>query len=75
MCNVNGIGQFLRVLTGLILIALAWFGPQTSILSFEWMYLWKFGWLGLIPLISGIAAFCPIYAVLGFSHKPHDKKK
>jgi len=75
MCNVSGIGQFLRVLFGLILIALAWLGPQTSLLSFEWMYLWKFGWLGLIPLISGIAAFCPIYAVLGFGHKTHEPKK
>jgi len=75
MCNVSGIGQFLRVLFGLLLIALAWFGPQTSLLGFEWMHLWKFGWLGLIPLISGIAAFCPIYAVLGFGHKPHEQKK
>jgi len=75
MCNVNVLGQFLRVLFGLILIALAWFGPQTSILSFELMYLWKFGWIGLIPLISGIAAFCPIYAVLGFGHKHNDQKQ
>ena len=75
MCNVNGIGQFLRVLFGLILIALAWFGPQTSILSFEFMYLWRLGWIGLIPLISGIAAFCPIYAVLGFGHKHHDQEQ
>ncbi len=75
MCNVSGIGQFLRVLIGLILIALAWLGPQTSLLSFEWMHLWKFGWLGLIPLLSGISAFCPIYAVFGFGHKPHNEKK
>jgi len=68
MCNVSGIGQFLRVLFGVILIALAWLGPQTSLLDFEFMYLWKLGWLGLIPLISGIAAFCPVYAVLGFGH-------
>ncbi|MCK4834556.1 MAG: DUF2892 domain-containing protein [Gammaproteobacteria bacterium] len=74
MCNVDSLDQFLRVFFGLILIALAWFGPQTSYLSLEWMHLWKLGWLGLIPLISGIAAFCPIYAVLGFGHKPQDKK-
>ncbi len=73
MCNVNSLGQLLRVALGLLLIAAAWFGPQTSILSFEMMHFWRLGWLGLIPLISGIAAFCPIYAVLGFGHKP-DKK-
>jgi hypothetical protein len=38
------------------------------------MHLWKLGWIGLIPLISGIAAFCPIYAILGFGHKHHDQK-
>lgn len=73
MCNVNGVDQILRIIFGLILIALAWFGPQTPWLSFEWLYLWKLAWLGLIPLISGIAAFCPIYAVLGFGHKSQDK--
>ncbi|GMR01003.1 MAG: hypothetical protein BMS9Abin19_0349 [Gammaproteobacteria bacterium] len=75
MCNISGIGQFLRVIIGLILIALAWYGPQTSLLSFEWMHFWKLGWIGLIPLISGIAAFCPIYAVLGFGNKQHDQKQ
>ena len=75
MCNLGIFAQVFRVVFGLMLIALAWFGPQTNILTFEWMYLWRLGWLGLIPLISGIAAFCPIYAVLGFGHKPHDPKK
>jgi len=71
MCNLNIVGQLLRITLGLLLIALAWFGPQTSILSIEWMKLWMLGWFGLIPLISGILAFCPLYAVFGynFNHK------
>jgi len=69
MCNLNTFSQLLRIIFGLILIALTWFGPQTSILSSEEMKLWMLGWFGLIPLISGIAAFCPIYAILGFGHK------
>jgi len=69
MCNVNGLGQFLRTIFGLSLILLAWLGPQTSILDSEWINLWNFGWLGFFPLLSGIAAFCPIYAVLGFEQK------
>ncbi len=73
MCNLNIFAQLLRVIFGIALIALAWFGPQTKILSHELMYLWNFGWLGIIPLVSGIAAFCPIYAVLGLGHKT-DKK-
>jgi len=69
MCNVNGLGQILRIVFGSCLIALAWFGPQTSILSFEWINLWNLGWLGIFPLLSGIAAFCPIYAVFGSQPK------
>ncbi len=57
------------MLFGAMLIALAWLGPQTDLLSFELMGLWKFGWLGLVPLISGISAFCPVYAVLGRGHQ------
>jgi Inner membrane protein YgaP-like, transmembrane domain len=75
MCNLGIFSQLSRIIFGFMLIALAWFGPQTSILEFEWMYLWRLGWLGLIPLISGIAAFCPIYAVLGFGHKPNEQKQ
>jgi len=75
MCNVSGIGQFLRIFFGFILIALAWFGPQTSWLAFEQMYLWNLGWAGFIPLLSGISAFCPVYAVLGFGHKTLDKQE
>ncbi|MBE9567897.1 MAG: DUF2892 domain-containing protein [Proteobacteria bacterium] len=73
MCNLNIWGQVLRIVFGLILIALAWFGPQTSLLDFELMHLWRLGWIGLVPLISGIAAFCPIYAVLGRGHQHRHK--
>ncbi|HEB83238.1 MAG TPA: DUF2892 domain-containing protein [Gammaproteobacteria bacterium] len=76
LCNLSVIGQVLRVIVGTALIFMAWYGPQTDLLSFEWIKLWNLGWLGLIPLISGIAAFCPIYAVLGcgHSHKKPEKK-
>lgn len=73
MCNLSIISQLFRIVIGIILILLAYFGPQTSILSIEWMHLWMLGWFGIIPLISGIAAFCPIYAVLGRGHKHKPK--
>ena len=74
MCNLNIVAQLLRVIFGALLIALAWYGPQTTILAPELMNLWNFGWLGIVPLVSGIAAFCPIYAVLGLGHKPKPKQ-
>jgi len=71
MCNLNATSQLLRIIFGIILLALVYFGPETDLLSFELMHLWNFGWFGLVPLITGIAAFCPIYAVFG--HGNQDK--
>lgn len=73
MCNLNVLSQILRFAIGLTMIAIAWFGPQTDILAPQWMSFWRLGWLGFLPLLSGIAAFCPLYAVFGFGHNP-DKK-
>lgn len=75
MCNLNVFAQIFRIIFGLLLVALAWFGPQTSLLPPELMKLWHLGWLGLIPLITGILAFCPIYAVLGIGHKHKNHKQ
>jgi hypothetical protein len=75
MCNLNAFSQLFRIIIGLILLLVAWFGPQTNILAHEWMSFWRLGWLGFIPLLSGIAAFCPVYAVFGFGHKPEEKNK
>ena len=70
MCNLNIFGQIFRILSGIILIAAAWYGPQTQILPLELMNLWNLGWLGIIPLVTGVLAFCPIYAVFGIGHRP-----
>jgi hypothetical protein len=75
MCNLKPFSQIFRIILGSILIAAAWFGPQTSLLSSEFMKLWAIGWIGLVPLISGIAAFCPVYAVFGRGHNPETKKE
>ena len=73
MCNLNTPSQLFRIIIGLVLIALAWFGPRSTIIGTEWIDMWALGWTGLIPLITGIAAFCPVYAVLGFSHPQKQK--
>lgn len=48
-----------RVLLGLGVLALAFVGPQTP-----------WGYLGLIPLLTGLIGSCPLYTVLGFSTCP-----
>ena len=54
--NVGNVDRLLRVLLGVVLIGLALFGA---------IGLW--GYLGVIPLVSGAMAFCPVYSLFRFS--------
>lgn len=54
--NVGGIDRTLRIVAGLVLIALAATGT---------VGVW--GWLGLVPLATGAIGWCPPYAILGFN--------
>jgi len=54
--NVGGIDRILRIVVGLALIAIVFVGPQTP-----------WGWLGLIPLGTGLIGWCPPYALLGIN--------
>jgi hypothetical protein len=59
MCNVGGIDRVLRILVGLALISLVFVGPKV---------IW--GWVGLVPLLTGIFRFCPAYKLLGLNTCP-----
>ncbi len=54
--NVGGIDRIGRIALGVIVTSLAFVGPQSP-----WAY------LGLVPLITGLAGFCPLYTVLNLS--------
>ena len=64
--NVGGIDRMLRIVVGLVLIALAATG------TVGW-----WGYIGVVPLLTGIFRFCPAYPLLGMStcpmKKPADK--
>jgi Protein of unknown function (DUF2892) len=53
-CNVGGIDRGIRIVVGLVLIGL--------VLA-DKIGVW--GWLGFIPLVTGIFRFCPAYAMMG----------
>lgn len=55
-CNVGSIDRILRISVGLALVALA----ANGIVGW-------WGWLGLIPLATGIFRFCPAYPLLGIN--------
>ncbi|HEX5362881.1 MAG TPA: DUF2892 domain-containing protein [Gallionella sp.] len=61
--NVGGIDRILRIVVGLALIALAATGT---------VGMW--GWIGVVPLLTGIFKFCPAYTLLGMNTCPMDKK-
>ena len=52
--NVGNLDRALRILVGLALIGLAAAGT---------IGLW--GYLGIVPLLTGLVARCPLYSVLG----------
>lgn len=54
MRNEGTIDRILRVLLGIALIAMAFVGPQSA-----------WGWLGLVPLLTGLVGFCPLYRLIG----------
>lgn len=54
--NVGGIDRILRITLGLVLIGLAATG------TVGW-----WGWLGVVPLATGLIGWCPPYAILGLS--------
>ncbi|MBS0448842.1 MAG: DUF2892 domain-containing protein [Proteobacteria bacterium] len=58
--NVGNLDRLLRIALGITLIALTLAG-----LIGPW------GWIGAIPLVTGIVARCPVYALFGWrtSHR------
>lgn len=53
-CNVGGIDRILRIVVGIVLIALA----LTGVVG-----VW--GWIGVVPLATGALGWCPAYLPLG----------
>lgn len=67
--NVGMLDRFLRIVVGLALVAwaLGW-GPAIGVptTSYAWI-----GWIGVIPLVTGLLGACPAYTLLGLSTRPH----
>ena len=54
--NIGTADRVLRVVLGLVLLSLAFVGPQSA-----------WGYLGLIPLATALIGSCPLYAAFGLS--------
>ena len=62
--NMGGVDRAVRILVGLVLIALSLTGT---------IGLW--GWIGVIPLATGLFASCPLYSLIGVSTCPLKNKE
>ena len=67
--NVGGVDRIVRIVAGLILIGLTLAGQ---------IGVW--GWIGVIPLLTGVFKFCPAYTLFsmntcGSSEKCSTEKK
>jgi len=54
--NEGTIDRAIRIIAGLVLISLVFIGPQTA-----------WGWIGLLPLATGLAGRCPAYSLFGIN--------
>ena len=54
--NEGTVDRTLRVVLGLVLIALALTGRFTP-----------WGWIGVIPLLTGLVGTCPLYSLFGIN--------
>ncbi len=61
--NVGSADRILRIVAGLVLIALTANGM-----------LGVWGWIGVVPLLTGIFKFCPAYSIFGLNTCPMEKK-
>ncbi len=59
--NVGTIDRVIRIVLGLALLALI------VLVDAPWRWV---GLVGLVPLLSAVAGFCPLYSLLGMSTCP-----
>ncbi len=60
--NVGGIDKILRIVIGIALIAMAALGVVGA-----------WGWIGVVPLLTGLFGTCPAYTLLGMNTCPVTK--
>ena len=54
--NEGKVDRILRVALGLGLLSLVFIGPHTA-----------WGWVGAVPLVTGLVGNCPPYSILGIN--------
>ena len=59
LVSQHPVERVVRVLVGLALLSLVFIGPKTA-----------WGWIGIVPILTGVSGLCPLYTLLGISTCP-----
>lgn len=62
--NVGTIDRVVRIVVGVVLIALVFVGPMTP-----------WGWIGVIPILTALIGWCPAYRLFGIRTCPAAEKQ
>jgi len=54
--NLGTTDRIIRVVLGIVLLSLVFVGPATP-----------WGWIGIVPLVTGLAGTCPLYRLFDLS--------
>lgn len=54
--NIGRVERIVRIVVGIGVLSLAFVGPESP-----------WGYLGLLPLVTGLLGWCPPYALFGIS--------
>jgi hypothetical protein len=57
--NEGAVDRGFRVILGVVLLSLVFFGPHTA-----------WGWIGIVPLLTGAVGTCPLYNLVGLNTCP-----
>lgn len=52
--NAGSLDRTIRIVLGLAVLSMAFVGPQSTL-----------GYVGLVPLVTGLAGYCPLYTLFG----------
>ena len=61
--NEGTVDRAVRILVGIALVSLVFLGPKTA-----------WGYLGVVPLLTGLVGFCPAYRLFSLSTNEKTRK-
>lgn len=69
--NVGTIDKAVRIIGGIALLVWAYMGGASL---FDSQNLSWIGWIGVVPILTAVMSWCPLYTILGIQTCPADSK-